>query len=63
MSVREEKKLADKERMMMEASIRAKQDAMREDENVFDVAFEGMGGDEAAASATDVKASDALMVF
>jgi hypothetical protein len=28
---------------------------MRDDENVFDVAFEGMGGDEPSASATDVK--------
>jgi hypothetical protein len=32
-----------------------KAEAMRDDENVFDVAFEGMGGDESSASATDVK--------
>lgn len=28
---------------------------MREDDNVFDVSFEGMGTEEATASATDVK--------
>lgn len=33
-----------------------KVEALRDDENVFDVSFEGMGGDETAtASATDVK--------
>lgn len=32
-----------------------KVEAMRDDENVFDVAFEGMGTEEATASATDVK--------
>jgi hypothetical protein len=32
-----------------------KVEAMREDDNVFDVAFEGMGTDEPTASATDVK--------
>jgi hypothetical protein len=34
---------------------RMKAEAMRDDENVFDVAFEGMGGDEPSASAADVK--------
>lgn len=34
---------------------RMKAEALREDENVFDVAFEGMGTDEPTASATDVK--------
>lgn len=34
---------------------RMKVEAMREDDNVFDVAFEGMGTDEPTASATDVK--------
>lgn len=33
-----------------------KEEALRDDENVFDVAFEGMGTDDTAtASATDVK--------
>jgi hypothetical protein len=32
-----------------------KAEALRDDENVFDVAFEGMGTDEPTASATDVK--------
>lgn len=34
---------------------RMKADALRDDENVFDVSFEGMGTEEATASATDVK--------
>jgi hypothetical protein len=37
-----------------------KAEAMRDDENVFDVAFEGMGGDEPAASASDVKVSSGV---
>lgn len=53
-SSRENKKLADKERKALEAAVRAKEDALREDENVFDVSYEGMG-DEVTASATDVK--------
>lgn len=53
-SSRETKKIADKERKAMEAAVRAKEDALREDENVFDVAFEGMG-EEVSATATDVK--------
>ncbi|WIA09051.1 hypothetical protein OEZ85_008465 [Tetradesmus obliquus] len=52
---REAKKLADKERQAMEKALRMKAEAMRDDENVFDVAFEGMGGDEPAATASDVK--------
>ena len=52
---RESKKLADKERLAMEKSLAARAEAMREDDNVFDVSFEGMGSEEATASATDVK--------
>jgi hypothetical protein len=37
-----------------------KAEAMRDDENVFDVAYEGMGGDEPSASAADVKVSSGL---
>jgi hypothetical protein len=51
---REVKKLADKERLAMEKALQAKKEALREDENVFDVSFEGMGNDE-VVSATDVK--------
>lgn len=54
-SERETKKLADKERKAFEAAYRAKQEALREDDNVFDVSFEGQGEDTATASATDVK--------
>lgn len=56
-SDRETKKLADKARTLHEQSIRAKEQALREDENVFDVSYEGMGSDEATVSATDVKVS------
>jgi hypothetical protein len=52
----ESRKIADKERKTMEKAYQMKQEAMREDDNVFDVAFEGQGGDAAAIfSATDVK--------
>ncbi|PNW88567.1 hypothetical protein CHLRE_01g034950v5 [Chlamydomonas reinhardtii] len=53
-SSRENKKIADKERKALEAAVRAKEDALREDENVFDVSYEGMG-EEVSATATDVK--------
>jgi hypothetical protein len=33
----------------------AKQEALREDANVFDVSFEGQGDESVVASATDVK--------
>lgn len=39
----------------MEKAFQAKQEALREDDNVFDVAFEGQGDDSAVLSATDVK--------
>lgn len=41
-------------------SCRMKVEAMREDDNVFDVSFEGMGTDEPTASATDVKVGDCV---
>lgn len=53
-NARDNKKIADKERKAMEAAVRAKEDALREDENVFDVSYAGMG-EEAAATATDIK--------
>ncbi|GBF96295.1 ABC transporter F family member [Raphidocelis subcapitata] len=54
-NAREAKKLADKERLLLEKAYRAREDAMREDDNVFDVAFEGMGDGDATLSATDIK--------
>lgn len=51
---RETKKLADKERKALEKAHRMKQEALRDDENVFDVSYEGMG-EGVAATATDVK--------
>ncbi|KAI8476381.1 MAG: P-loop containing nucleoside triphosphate hydrolase protein [Monoraphidium minutum] len=55
LTLQEAKKLADKERLLMEKAHRMREDAMREDDNVFDVAYEGMGADDATVSATDVK--------
>lgn len=49
------RKIADKERKLMEKAFQMKQEALREDDNVFDVAFEGQGDDNATTSATDVK--------
>jgi hypothetical protein len=54
-NAREAKKLADKERLLMEKAHRMREEAMREDDNVFDVAFEGMGAEDATLSATDIK--------
>lgn len=54
-SGRETKKLADKERQLAEKAFRAKEDALREDDNVFDVSFEGQGEIMTTVSATDVK--------
>ena len=39
----------------MEKAVNAKIEALREDDNVFDVSFEGMGDESATVSATDVK--------
>eukprot|EP00798_Chlamydomonas_sp_ICE-L_P029146 gene29146-32366_t len=57
-SDREAKKIADKERKASERAYQLKQEALREDDNVFDVAFEGQGGVDGAGvavSATDIK--------
>ena len=45
------RKIADKERKLMEKAFQMKQEALREDDNVFDVAFEGQGDDNATTSA------------
>eukprot|EP00955_Chlamydomonas_euryale_P015421 165153-Chlamydomonas_euryale.AAC.3 len=54
-TVSETKKLADRERKAAERAYQIKKDALREDDNVFDVAFEGQGDENALTSAMDVK--------
>ncbi len=55
------KKLADKERRQMEEAHRAKAAALRDDDNVFDVAYEQQGNEgQDVLSATDIKVSTRL---
>lgn len=55
-SGRDMKKLADKERRQIEEAHRAKAAALRDDDNVFDVAYEQQGGEgQDVLSATDIK--------
>ena len=52
------KKLADKERRQVEEAHRAKAAALRDDDNVFDVAYEQQGSEgQDVLSATDIKVS------
>ncbi len=54
---RDVKKLADKERRQIEEAHRAKAAALRDDDNVFDVAYEQQGSEgQDVLSATDIKA-------
>ena len=57
MSSKDAKKIADKERKARERALAMKEAALRDDDNVFDVAYEGMGESRTAAqeNATDVK--------
>ena len=57
MSSKEAKKIADKERKARERALALKAEALKDDDNVFDVAYEGMGDARTAAqeNATDVK--------
>lgn len=61
MSDKERKKINEKTRKQQEAVARAKADALRDDDNVFDVSFEqqGAGGNvaDSVVSATDIKVS------
>ena len=61
---RDRKKLADKERKQVEEAARAKEAALRDDDNVFDVAYEQQGGGGAEGgdvlSATDIKVTPLL---
>lgn len=64
MSDKERKKINEKTRKQQETAARAKAEALRDDDNVFDVAFEQQGaGGEAAdsvVSATDIKVGGLL---
>lgn len=52
-SEKETKKLAAKERLAAEKALQIKQEALKDDNNAFDVSFEGQGS-ESTLSATDV---------
>ena len=53
---RDVKKLADKEQRQIEEAHRAKAAALRDDDNVFDVAYEQQGSEgQDVLSATDIK--------
>jgi hypothetical protein len=53
---KDQKKAADKQRKLMEKALRLKADALRDDDNVFDVAYEQRGAGEGdVVSATDIK--------
>ena len=57
-SDRELRKLNDKQRRLQETAARNKADALRDDDNVFDVSYESQGGAGDAGdtvSATDIK--------
>ena len=48
--------MADRERKLLEKSVRMKEEMLRDDDNVFDVAFEQQGeGTDNTLSATDIK--------
>ena len=56
-SAKEAKKIAEKERKARERALAMKAEALRDDDNVFDVSYEGMGDARGAAqeNASDVK--------
>ena len=55
-TVREQKKLAEKERKLLEKSHQMKEAALRDDDNVFDVSYENQGDNTTdVVSATDIK--------
>ena len=63
-SGRDMKKLADKERRQIEEAHRAKAAALRDDDNVFDVAYEQQGGEgQDVLSATDIKVCEAADIY
>ena len=63
-SGRDIKKLADKERRQIEEAHRAKAAALRDDDNVFDVAYEQQGGEgQDVLSATDIKVCEDVDMY
>lgn len=54
-SAKEAKKLADKERKLLEQAAAAKAAALHDDDNVFDVSYEAQGEGDGTLSATDIK--------
>ena len=54
-SAKESKRMADKERKMVEKAAAAKAEALRDDDNVFDVSYEQTGDGDSTLSATDIK--------
>lgn len=63
-SARDNKKLAEKERKLLEKSVREKELALRDDDNVFDVSYENQGDNTAdVVSATDIKVGCHLNSF
>lgn len=54
-SAKEAKKLKDRERKQLEKAAAIKAAALRDDDNVFDVAYEQQGAEDAVLSATDIK--------
>ena len=53
-SAKDSKRMADKERKMMEKAAAMKAEALRDDDNVFDVSYE-QSGEDSTLSATDIK--------
>ena len=58
-NAKEQKKMADKERKLMEKAHREKEAALRDDDDVFDVSYENQTDNAAdsAVSAKDIKVS------
>lgn len=54
-SAKESRKLADKDRKLLEKAAAAKAAALQDDDNVFDVAYEQQGDGDGTLSATDIK--------
>lgn len=54
-SAKESRRMADKERKMLEKAAAAKAEALRDDDNVFDVSYEQTGDGDSTLSATDIK--------
>lgn len=55
MTAKDAAKLKLKERKLLEKSVREKEAALRDDDNVFDVAYEQQGDGTDTLSATDIK--------